>query len=35
VELHKKIKAHQEKDVKTKAKKNDDQPLPTFLMDRE
>ena len=35
VELHKKVKAHQEKDVKTKTPKNKDNPVPTFLMDRE
>jgi ribosome biogenesis protein NSA2 len=34
-EMHKKIKAHQEKDVKCKSNKKEDQPLPTYLMDRE
>ena len=34
-EMHKKIKAHQEKDAKVKMAKDSGQPLPTFLMDRE
>lgn len=33
--MHKKIKAHQEKDVKTKSTKKNTEPVPTFLMDRE
>ena len=33
--MHKKIKAHQEKDAKVKMAKDSGQPLPTFLMDRE
>lgn len=35
VNIKKAIKAHQEKDATTKAKKNKDVPVPAFLMDRE
>lgn len=33
--MHKKVKAHQEKEVKTKSKTTNKEPVPTFLMDRE
>ena len=33
--MHKKIKAHQEKEVKTKNTNKNSEPVPTFLMDRE
>ncbi len=33
--MHKKIKAHQEKEVKTKNSNKNKEPVPTFLMDRE
>lgn len=35
VNIKKAIKAHQEKDATSKVKKNNETPVPTYLMDRE